>query len=286
MKQLNGKVALITGASGGIGTEIARRFAADGIDLVLCGRSAEKLEKTKAIAEGFGVQTMLWSADLTVDGAAADCVQAVLDRFGRLDILVNNAGMALSCPFEETTTEQFDRIMALNVRAPYFLCQAALPALRQSDHATILNIASVVGHKGYPLQSAYAASKHALIGMSKSLANEVYAENIRVHVIAPGAVFTDMVRIARPDLSDEGMILAEDIAEIAAFFVEHRTNAVIDEIQVHRAGKAPFAKTSRAPFQGAAERSEAGGCIESAILPNHACHCETSVHTGRGNPLS
>ena len=241
MKQLNGKVALITGASGGIGTEIARRFAADGIDLVLCGRSAEKLEKTKAIAEGFGVQTMLWSADLTVDGAAADCVQAVLDRFGRLDILVNNAGMALSCPFEETTTEQFDRIMALNVRAPYFLCQAALPALRQSDHATILNIASVVGHKGYPLQSAYAASKHALIGMSKSLANEVYAENIRVHVIAPGAVFTDMVRIARPDLSDEGMILAEDIAEIAAFFVEHRTNAVIDEIQVHRAGKAPFA---------------------------------------------
>ena len=241
MKQLNGKVALITGASGGIGTEIARRFAADGIDLVLCGRSAEKLEKTKAIAEGFGVQTMLWSADLTVDGVAADCVQAVLDRFGRLDILVNNAGMALSCPFEQTTAEQFDRIMALNVRAPYFLCQAALPALRQSDHATILNIASVVGHKGYPLQSAYAASKHALIGMSKSLANEVYAENIRVHVIAPGAVFTDMVRIARPDLSDEGMILAEDIAEIAAFFVEHRTNAVIDEIQVHRAGKAPFA---------------------------------------------
>ena len=241
MKQLNGKVALITGASGGIGTEIARRFAADGIDLVLCGRSAEKLEKTKAIAEDFGVQTMLWSADLTVDGVAADCVQAVLERFGRLDILVNNAGMALSCPFEQTTAEQFDRIMALNVRAPYFLCQAALPALRQSDHATILNIASVVGHKGYPLQSAYAASKHALIGMSKSLANEVYAENIRVHVIAPGAVFTDMVRIARPDLSDEGMILAEDIAEIAAFFVEHRTNAVIDEIQVHRAGKAPFA---------------------------------------------
>ena len=241
MKQLNGKVALITGASGGIGTEIARRFAQDGMNLVLCGRSAEKLEKTKKIAESFGVQTMLWSADLTVDGVAADCVQAVLDRFGRLDILVNNAGMALSCPFEQTTVDQFDRIMALNVRAPYFLCQAALPALRQSDHATILNIASVVGHKGYPLQSAYAASKHALIGMSKSLANEVYTENIRVHVIAPGAVFTDMVRIARPDLSDEGMILAEDIAEIAAFFVEHRTNAVIDEIQVHRAGKAPFA---------------------------------------------
>ena len=241
MKQLHGKVALITGASGGIGTEIARRFARDGLNLVLCGRSEEKLEKTSAIAKEYGVETMVYACDLTADGAAAACVQAVLERFGRLDILVNNAGMALSCPFEETTAEQFDKIMTLNVRAPYFLCQAALPALRNSDHATILNIASVVGHKGYPLQSAYAASKHALIGMSKSLANEVYTENIRVHVIAPGAVFTDMVRIARPDLSDEGMILAEDIAEIAAFFVEHRTNAVIDEIQVHRAGKAPFA---------------------------------------------
>jgi NAD(P)-dependent dehydrogenase (short-subunit alcohol dehydrogenase family) len=168
-------------------------------------------------------------------------VQAVVEHVGQLDVLVNNAGLALSCPLEQTTAKQFDDIMALNVRAPYFLCQQALPALRKSHAPTVLNIASVVGHKGYPLQSAYAASKHALIGMSKSLANEVYTENIRVHVIAPGAVFTDMVRIARPDLSDEGMILAEDIAEIAAFFVEHRTNAVIDEIQVHRAGKAPFA---------------------------------------------
>ena len=149
--------------------------------------------------------------------------------------------MALSCPYEQTTEAQFDDIMATNVRAPYFLCQAALPALRCSDHATIINISSVVGHKGYPLQSAYAASKHALIGMSKSLANEVYTQDIRVHVIAPGAVFTDMVRIARPDLTEEGMILPEDIAEVAAFFIEHRSNAVVDEIQVHRAGKAPFA---------------------------------------------
>lgn len=241
MKQLTGKVALITGASGGIGSAIARRFAQSGISLALCGRSQEKLAKTKADAEAFGVETMLYTGDLTKDGAAEACVQAVLAHFGRLDILVNNAGMALSCPFAETTPDQFDQIMKLNVRTPYFLCQAALSALRQSDHATILNIASVVGHKGYPLQSAYAASKHALIGMTKSLANEVYADGIRVHIIAPGAVFTDMVRISRPDLTGEGMILAEDIAEIAAFLVEHRTNAIIDEIDVHRAGKAPFA---------------------------------------------
>lgn len=241
MKDLHGKVALITGASGGIGAAMAVRLAKSGIDLVLCGRSREKLEKTQASVAPYGVKTFLYTGDLTADGAPKACIDAAVEAFGRLDILINNAGMALSCPYEQTTEAQFDNIMATNVRAPYFLCQAALPALRNSDHATIINISSVVGHKGYPLQSAYAASKHALIGMSKSLANEVYTENIRVHVIAPGAVFTDMVRIARPDLTEEGMILPEDIAEVAAFFIEHRSNAVVDEIQVHRAGKAPFA---------------------------------------------
>ena len=238
---VQGKVAVITGASGGIGSAIAKKFAELGLNLVLCGRSQEKLDAVRAACEAADSQVLLVTGDVTADNFPAELMQAVTARFGGLDILVNNAGMALSCPLEQTSREQFDQIMALNARTPYFLCQAALPLLRQSDHATILNIASVVGHKGYPLQSAYAASKHALIGLSKSLANEVYEEGIRVHVIAPGAVFTDMVRISRPDLSDEGMILAEDIAEVAAFFITHRTNAVIDEIQVHRAGKASFA---------------------------------------------
>jgi len=241
MHDLTGKTALITGASGGIGSAIAKRFAALGLNLVLCGRSVEKLEAVRAACEALGSRVALLTGDVTADDFPARAMETAQAQFGGLDILVNNAGMALSCPLEATSHTQFDQIMALNARTPYFLCQAALPLLRQSDHATIVNIASVVGHKGYPLQSAYAASKHALIGMSKSLANEVYEEGIRVHIIAPGAVFTDMVRISRPDLSDEGMILAEDIAETAAFLVAHRTNAVIDEIQIHRAGKAPFA---------------------------------------------
>ena len=241
MKQLKDKVILITGASGGIGSELARKLAPLGVRLALCGRSEEKLQALKSQAEQLGAEVFLWVGDITAESAPKDCIQAILNRFGQLDVLINNAGLALSCPLEQTSEAQFDEIMALNVRAPYFLCQQALPALRQSGHATILNIASVVGHKGYPLQSAYAASKHALIGMTKSLANEVYAEGIRVHIIAPGAVYTDMVRISRPDLSPEGMILAEDIADIALFLLTHRTNAVIDEIEVHRAGKAPFA---------------------------------------------
>lgn len=240
METLKGKIALITGASGGIGSCIARRFAQDGISLALLGRSKEKLAATAASIREYGVETLLLPGDLLDDAYLEDCFAAVKERFGGLDILVNNAGMALSRSFEETTMAEFDRIMALNARVPYLACHLALPLLRCSECASILNIASVVAHKGYPLQSAYAASKHALAGFTKSLASEVYREDIRVHLISPGGVFTDMVRIARPDLTGEDMILPEDIAEIAAFFIEHRTNAVIDEICVHRSGKEPF----------------------------------------------
>lgn len=240
MEILKGKIALITGASGGIGSCIARRFAQDGISLALLGRSKEKLAATAASVREYGVETLLLPGDLLDDAYLEDCFAAVKERFGGLDILVNNAGIALSRSFEETTMAEFDRIMALNARVPYLACHLALPLLRCSECASILNIASVVAHKGYPLQSAYAASKHALAGLTKSLASEVYREDIRVHLISPGGVFTDMVLIARPDLTGEDMILPEDIAEIAAFFIEHRTNAVIDEICVHRSGKEPF----------------------------------------------
>jgi len=234
------RVALITGAGGGIGRAIALRLAQDGIHLALCGRTRSKLEETAALL-GEGVRVLIITGDLTDPAFPAECVQETLASLGRLDILINNAGLAQSQPFEEITLDEYNRIMDTNVKAPFLLTQAALPALRTSDYATVINIASVTAHKGYPLQSVYSASKHALIGMSKSLANEVYKENIRVHVISPGGVFTDMVRISRPDLSEEGMILPEDVAEIAAFFLEHRTNAVVDEIALHRIGKEPFA---------------------------------------------
>ena len=235
----SGRVALITGAGGGIGRAIALRLAEDHMKLVLVGRTESKLLETQRLIPD--VESLILTGDLLDPSFPHSCIEAAVSAFGRLDVLINNAGLAQSQPFETITAEEYDRIMNTNVKAPFLLTQAALPHLRISDFATVINIASVTAHKGYPLQSVYSASKHALIGMSKSLANEVYKEGIRVHVISPGGVFTDMVRIARPDLSDEGMILPEDIAEIAAFFLEHRTNAVIDEIQAHRVGKEPFA---------------------------------------------
>lgn len=240
MGTLDGAVALITGASGGIGSCIARRLAREGVKLALLGRDMEKLQKTAASLTDPGAQALLLPGDLLDDAYIADCFAQIERRFGRLDILINNAGMALSRPFEATTMAEFDRIMALNCRAPYLLCQTALPYLRASGRGAIVNIASVNAHKGYSLQSAYSASKHALAGFTKSLASEVYRDGVRVHLISPGGVFTDMVRIARPDLTGEDMILPEDIAEIAAFLLLHRTNAVIDEIAVHRVGKEPF----------------------------------------------
>jgi len=130
--------------------------------------------------------------------------------------------------------------MAINVRVPFYLTQQALPYLKLSSAASIINMISVVGHLGYPFQSIYTASKHALLGLTKSLAQEYYKQGIRVHAICPGGVYTDMIKISRPDLTPDGMIMPNEIADIVHFLLANRGNAVIDEIVVHRLRKEPF----------------------------------------------
>lgn len=233
---LGGKTALVTGGGGGIGREIATRLKAAGANVAICGRNVEKLE---AAARSIGGALTL-PGDLLDDTYVQSCVDRTVETFGGLDILINNAGVALSKPFGETTIEDFDRVMATNVRAPFILIRSALPHLRKA-RGRVINIASVVAHKGYPLQSAYAASKHALLGLSKSLANELYEDGVRVHVISPGGVYTDMAKVARPDLSPDGLISAAEVADAVMFLLSLDKNAVIDEICLHRQGKAPFA---------------------------------------------
>ena len=233
---LRGKTALVTGGGGGIGREIAAQLKAAGANVAICGRNVEKLE---AAAHAIGGALTL-PGDLLDDTYVQSCVDRTVETFGGLDILINNAGVALSKPFAETTIEDFDRVMATNVRAPFILIRSALPHLRKA-RGRVINIASVVAHKGYPLQSAYAASKHALLGLSKSLANELYEDGVRVHVISPGGVYTDMAKVARPDLSPDGLISAAEVADAVMFLLSLDKNAVIDEICLHRQGKAPFA---------------------------------------------
>lgn len=234
------RVAVLTGAGGGIGRATAETLARHGIRLALLGgKNEEKLLQTRQLVQPFA-ECLALPGDLTDTGFRAQAVDAVLARFGRADILINNAGMALNSPFENVTEQQFDQIMQIDVKVPYFLTQQLLPALKSSECATVINICSVVAHAGYPCQSAYTAAKHALLGFTKSLAREYYRQNIRVHAICPGGVYTDMVKVARPDLGGEEMIRPEDIADLVWFFLSHRGSAVVDEILVHRVGKEPF----------------------------------------------
>ena len=237
---LKNKTVLLTGAGGGIGRAAAEKLAANGLNIILFGgNNLKNLNRTREIVSKY-TDCLMLPGDLTDPKFLADGVRAAADRFGGIDILINNAGRTVNAGFEETSTEQFDRIMAINVRAPFLLTQRVIPFLRRSDCASIINIVSVVGHAGYPQQSVYTASKHALLGLTKSIAREYYREGIRVHAICPGGVFTDMVKISRPDLTPEGMIMPEEIADILWFLLANRGNAVIDEILVHRVNKEPF----------------------------------------------
>ena len=236
---LKGKTAIVTGAAGGIGEAICKKLAGMGLNLVITGRKAQALEE---LAAQLPTKVHCCVGDLQELSFVDRLLAETRDVFGSVDVIINNAGLSHNCTVEEMTPELFDSIMRVNVRAPYFLCQKAVEDLKKSEYATIINICSVVAHKGYPRQSVYAASKHALLGFSKSFANEHYKDNIRVHVISPGSVYTKMIAMVRPDLSPEGMILPEDIADIVSMYLMLRkSNAVVDEIEVHRVTKEPFA---------------------------------------------
>ena len=240
-KALANKVIAITGAGGGIGKAIAENLAKNGAKLLLLGgRNVQKLLDFENKLKNDGVDCIAVAGNLTEDKTIEQGLKVCIEKFKKVDVLINNAGTATNCPFSKVTKTQFDEIMELNAKVPFFITQKFLPYIKQSDSATIINIASIVGHNSYPNQSVYSASKHALIGWSKALATELFKENVRVHIISPGGVFTDMIKITRPDLTGEGMIMPEDVAKIVEFLLTNRTNAIIDEIIVHRSGKEPF----------------------------------------------
>jgi len=239
-ERLAGKVAIVTGASRGIGRAIAIALAQEAATIVLAARASDTLQEAAEKVTQAGGKAHIVVTELTDEESIKGLVKDTEAEFGRLDVLVNNAGITHSARLEETATEDWQRLMWVNARAPFILCREALTLLRRSQAAYIINIASVVGVKGYRLQSAYTSSKHALRGMTMSLSEELRDSNIRVHLLCPGGVDTDMVARVRPDIHKDELIKPEEIAELVLYLVTHKGNAVIDELHIRRATSAPW----------------------------------------------
>ena len=239
-KMLQGKVALVTGAGRGIGRAIALALAGEGARVALAARTESDLRAVKDEIASAGGEAAVFPADVSDESQVNAVVAGAVERFGRLDIVVNNAGIALAGPLENTKTEEWDRTMAVNARGPFLVCRSVIPHLRRQGGGFIVNIASVVGVKTYENQSAYSASKHALMGMTGVLAKEVQKDGIRVHAVCPGGVDTPMVNRTRPDLDRSILIKPEEIADVVLFLVTRRGNAVIDEVHVRRDASMPF----------------------------------------------
>ena len=239
-KKLAGKAALVTGASRGIGRAISIQLAQNGASILLAATNRQKLQETAQLITAAGGRVENVATDLRDETSIKRLVAAAAEQFGRLDILVNNAGVGYAGPIEDTTSQQWDRCHSINARGAFILCREALALLKKAKKAYIVNIGSVVGVKGYPLQTAYTASKHALRGFTIAMAEELRNTNIRVHIICPGGVATDMVGQTRPDLKKADLMQPEEIAELVVYLVTHEGNAVIDELHVRRAGSGPW----------------------------------------------
>lgn len=191
---LAGKTALITGSMSGIGLGIARCFADAGINIVMNGiREPEAVEAERADVEARGVRAVFARADVS-DAAAVDAMLATAAReFGSIDILVNNAGIQHVAPLDEFPRDKLDAILAINLSGAFYVCQAAIPLMKRNGWGRIINIASAHGLVASPYKSAYVASKHGVIGLTKTLGLELGEDNITCNAICPGYVLTPLV---------------------------------------------------------------------------------------------
>ena len=237
---LQGQAAIVTGAGRGIGRAIALVLAREGARVALAARSVQELEAVRVEIAEAGGEAACFATDVSVEEQVCRLVRGAAERFGRLDILVNNAGIGLYRPLDRYPTEDWDRVMAVNARGTFLACREAIPYLRQQPVSHIVNVVSVLGHKGYVNQGAYTASKHAILGLSKVLGKEHQKDGIQVHAVCPGGVDTELIGRARPDLDRSVLIDPAEIGEIVLFLVTRWGNAVIDQINVRRASSTPW----------------------------------------------
>jgi NADP-dependent 3-hydroxy acid dehydrogenase YdfG len=209
--RLEGKVAFITGASGGIGAAIARTLDGEGANVALASRRGDDLglEGSLGLVCDVRDQTQL-----------DDAVRATVDRFGRLDILVANAGVGAYGPFLELAPEHLEEMIDINVKGAIYAVRAALPHLLESGEADMIMLASEAGRRGLPYEAVYCASKFAQVGLTRALDHELRERGVRCTNVCPGGVATEfaMGRGRTPDMTElTGMMSAEDVAEVVLF---------------------------------------------------------------------
>jgi 3-oxoacyl-[acyl-carrier protein] reductase len=224
---------IVTGATEGIGRAIALALGDRGARLAVCARTADRVDAILDELEERGVMAVGQACDVADEASVAAFAELAREGLGPADVLVNNAGLAHFAPVADMTVAQFDETMAVNVRGVFLMTRAVLPEMRRRGSGHIVNIASLAGRNPVPGGAAYAASKHAVLGFSKSLFGEVRKEGIRVVAICPGSVVTPFFDKSGSELaSPERKLQAEDVAATVLAALELPDRALVSELDI------------------------------------------------------
>lgn len=200
---LSGQVAVVTGASQGIGRAIAETLAANGATVVLVARNAGKLADVAAAIHAAGGTAEVFPCDVTQGEAIAAVIEAIVEKLGRLDILVNNAGVTRDTLLPRMSDEEWDEVLTTNLRAPFLFMRAVSRQMMSQRYGRIINVSSVSGLIGNAGQANYSASKAGLVGLTRTVAKELAGRKITVNAVAPGFIASEMTAALGPALSDE-----------------------------------------------------------------------------------
>jgi len=226
---LSNQIALVTGAGRGIGAAIARKLASLGATVVLCGRTLQTLQATAAAIRSAGGQTRVEQCDVSDLASIRTVTASVEQTFRRLDILVNNAGVgAFSGPLHEMTPETWEKILNTNLRGVFYTIRGFAPMMIRAKSGHVINISSLAGKNPVPNGAAYAASKWGLNGLSYSVAEELGGYNIRVSVVCPGSVDTELSPHTGKDAGK--MLKPEDVAHVVGMLVTQAPQSFASEV--------------------------------------------------------
>ncbi|MGA7713139.1 MAG: SDR family oxidoreductase [Rhizomicrobium sp.] len=235
MPRLNEKVAVVTGASAGIGRAVVRALAREGAKLVITARRKDRLEQLVAEATKLGAEAVYFAGDAREEETAKQTVTAALKAFGRIDILINNAGMGIYKNLAETSAEDFDTMMDSNMRSTFLFARHVVPVLIAQKSGLVLMVSSIAGIYGFAGEAVYSATKFAQVGFAQGLDKELRAYGIKVGTICPGGVKTEFaLGTGRTEqgVAESEMLEAEDVAEAVLFACTQPLKSRIIQIQM------------------------------------------------------